>query len=541
MIQVEKLKEFCAAHEHLLMYGAGQFSWAVVPFLATRGYAPEACIISGKPTVSAYMEQIPQYRVTEFPKKQGERYGVVLALQEMFHDEVKGRLRDAFGDDVDIFVLRDYDVEHLNQLFLSERMFALLETEESVTEKEAAAFDARICDILRKRKRIYLRYIDMRWIGCFVAWVYWHMNRQRNDDDGLYWLLWPVTFPHQKDKELKGANEYLLNKLTMPGMEVVTAKNLRFWRYFYKKNPAVFIFNTDFSIADWIKRMDAFFWMRVADVKGSYIAFTEEEEQRGLKEAERIGIHKNFVCFSTRDELYRTRIMKMKTDVANRSSRYRNYPLEELRKPMESLSCYGLQAVRMGAMVGERVDWENTIDYAHDFRSEFMDAWLFAHCKFFACDPSGIQAISWLFSKPHAMFNTTTQTTRNDYAFLTNAERDLAIFKKYWYPKEQRYLTLREMMQAEQDEDVHTFASISAYTTYDRMGVVPVNNTPEEVAELVSEMARRIDGTMEYTEEDERLQRRYREIIDTTPMKHNFPYIFRVGAHFLRTNPWLLE
>jgi len=49
MIQIEKLKEFCATHEHLLVYGAGQYSWTVLPFLETRGYVPEAVLISSKP------------------------------------------------------------------------------------------------------------------------------------------------------------------------------------------------------------------------------------------------------------------------------------------------------------------------------------------------------------------------------------------------------------------------------------------------------------------------------------------------------------
>lgn len=97
MIQVEKLKEFCAAHEHLLVYGAGEFTWTVLPFLASRGYTPEAIVISGKPAVSAYTENIPEYRVAEFPQKAGERYGIVLALQEMYHADVKRCIEESLA------------------------------------------------------------------------------------------------------------------------------------------------------------------------------------------------------------------------------------------------------------------------------------------------------------------------------------------------------------------------------------------------------------------------------------------------------------
>ena len=540
MIQIEKLKEFCAAHEHLLMYGAGQYAWTVFPFLAKRGFPPEACIISGHSS-STFAEDVPEYGIEEFPAEPGARYGIVLALQEMFHDDVRARIQKKFGNAADVFVLRDRDVEHLTNLFATERMFELLEQQENVTDEEAVDFDAQIDNILRKYKKIRVSYIDMRSIGCLVAWVYWCMKRRQNDDDGLYWLLWPVAQPLRKELELKGANEYLLNKMTMPGMEVATWKKLEFWRYFYQKESDSFIFDLDYALSDWVKTLDTFVWLHGAEATGTYVDFTEDEERRGSMEAVQHGIHGDFACFSTRDNLYVSKIMKYKTDVASRSVRYRSYPLERLRPAMESLSHFDLQAVRMGALVGESINWANTIDYAHDFRSEFMDAWLFAHCKFFVCDPSGIQAIPWLFSKPQALFNLTIQTTRGDYPMLTNADRDLCIFKKYWLPKEQRYLTLREMIQAEQDESMHTFASISAFSTYDKMGVTPVNNTEEEVTELVSEMARRLNGTIEYTEEDERLQARYREIVDTTSMKHNFPFIFRAGAHFLRTNPWFLE
>lgn len=541
MIQVEKLKEFCAAHEHLLVYGAGEFTWTVLPFLASRGYTPEAIVISGKPAVSAYTENIPEYRVAEFPQKAGERYGIVLALQEMYHADVKRCIEESFGASADIFEMRDRDVHRLANLYTTERMFELLEQRDDVTKEEAASFEVQLRDLLGDCKKIRLRFIDMRNIGCTLSWVYWCMKRRKDADDGMYWLMWPAPYLMQKDMELRGANGYLLEKMTMRGMAVVTWKNLRFWRYVYQKDPMAFIVETDFTLGDWVKQLDMFFWQHNADANDTYITLTDDEERRGREEAARMGIHGDFICFSTRDELYRSHIMRYRTDMANRSSRYRNYPLSKLRVPMESVEQLGLQAVRMGAMVGESIDWANTIDYAHDYRSEFMDVWLFAHCKFFVCDPSGIQAISWLFSRPNAMFNVTIQTTRGDYGAMTTPERDLGIFKKYWLPSEHRHLTLREMIRAEQREDVHTFASVSAYTTYDRMGVVPVDNTPEEVTELVTEMARRLDGTMVYTEEDEQLQARYREIVDTTPMKHNFPWIFRAGAHFLRTNPWFLE
>ena len=384
MIQIEKLKEFCEAHEHLLMYGAGQFAWTVFPFLGTRGIVPEAVLVSGQPAAPTFSASVPEYRAADFPKEPGERYGIVLALQEIFHADVQVRIREIFGEAADVFVLRDRDVEHAIALYSTERMFELLEAEEAISPEEAAAFEVRMQEILQRHTCVRIRFIDMRSIGCLLAWVYWCEQRRKQEGDGLYWLLWPVAQPLRKELELKGANAYISGKLSMPGMEVVTKQRLKFWRYFYQQDTASFLFDTNYALADWIRQMDTYFWRHNEAIDGTYLSFTEAEEQHGRELAERMGINGAFVCFSTRDNLYVSKVMKYQTDVAGRSIRYRAYPLEHLRPAMESLAQHGLQAVRMGAMVGERIDWSNTIDYAHDGRSEFMDAWLFAHCQFLA-------------------------------------------------------------------------------------------------------------------------------------------------------------
>ena len=536
-MQIADFHVFCAGHEHLLIYGAGQFAGVVLPYLQKHGYNPEACVVSGNPGGRDFMG-LPYYKVSEYPVQPGARYGILLTLQEMFHIDAKARVEAAFGPRADVFALLDRDIGLLAQSYRRERMYEMLDLpRELVYEGDYAA---RAAQILARHKRIYLRFIDMRGIGCVIAWIYWCWQRQ-HQQDGLYWLFWPSVRPIHTEMELKGANAYLLDKMREPGIEVVSEENLGFWRYLYQREPGMFIIDTGFSLVDWVKQLDTFIWLHGSRTAGEFIHFTPEEERLGRERAAEMGLRAPFMCFSVRDNIYRSSIQKHVTDVADRSGKYRNYPLAVLQPVLGKMVDFGLQAVRMGALVGESIDWPNVVDYAHDYRTEFMDAWLFAHCTFFACIPSGIQAIPQLFSKPHAMFNLTIQTTRNDYGMFTSSERDLAIMQKYWLEKEQRFLSLREMLRIETDESLHTFSSIGAYTAYDKMGAVPVKNSEEEVAELLQEMALRLQGKMVYTEEDERLQASYREIVDTYPLRHNFPFVFRMGAHFLRTNPWFLE
>ena len=200
-----------------------------------------------------------------------------------------------------------------------------------------------------------------------------------------------------------------------------------------------------------------------------------------------------------------------------------------------------LQVVRMGAMVDKKISWRNMIDYAYDYREEFMDVFLSSMCQFFVSNPSGIQALPQLFSKPLISINATILTTRNDFLLLTHRERDLVIFKKFWWKSKLRYLTFSEMLKREVDEKYHEFAAAGTFAAYDAEGIIPVENTPEEINDVVQEMVAKLNGTMVYTEEDERLQQKYFDLIDTYPMKNNFPFMWRVGAKFLRDNAWLLE
>ncbi|MCG8510591.1 MAG: hypothetical protein MI741_15320 [Rhodospirillales bacterium] len=70
----------------------------------------------------------------------------------------------------------------------------------------------------------------------------------------------------------------------------------------------------------------------------------------------------------------------------------------------------------------------------------------------------------------------------------------------------------------------------------ERHGLRVLDNTPEEVVAVVTEMLDRIDGTMTYSAEDERLQQTYAKATDP----YGFGFSSRVSRTFLRTHPELL-
>lgn len=540
MLRFDELLIFASKQTHLLIYGAGTYTWTTIPYLLSHGIRPEACLVSGDPAVSHFMDEIEEYSIADFDIKTGEQYGIILSLQEVFHDDVKNNIKEKFGECTEIFVLNDDDIRYLGQIFRTNRMLDMLKQDEELNQAIKEEYEIREKKLFSENKKIILRFIDMRYIGCFISWIYWSYQRNINQEDGLFWLFWPASSPSHKNTELTGFNKYMLSKLKCKGMEVINADSLSFWRYLYKKNKESFIIDNGYSISEWNKQLNTFILLHGGKIRGEYLNFDRKENILGMEKAREMGIKGKYISFFVRDNLYVNKVMKLTTDVHKNVCKYRNCPIEDYKSVAEKLKDKGLQVVRMGAMVEKKIKWENTIDYASSYRSEFMDAWLFANCEFFVCTPSGIQAIPQLFSKPMAMFNLTIQSTRNDYGMFTNTEKDLAIIVRYKLKEENRFLTLREMLEIETDEKLHTMATVGAYKAYDNLGVEIVKNTAKEVIDMTEEMVARLNGTADYSEDDKYLQKEYRHIVDRYPMRHNFPFIFRMGAKFLKENQWLL-
>jgi putative glycosyltransferase (TIGR04372 family) len=113
----------------------------------------------------------------------------------------------------------------------------------------------------------------------------------------------------------------------------------------------------------------------------------------------------------------------------------------------------------------------------------------------------------------------------------TWGSRNLTILKHYWSTREERFLTLSEVLDT---------PALGMYNYKDivEAGVKVVDNSPEEILAAVREMEQRLDGTWRSTPEDEALQERFWE-----KYRRRYPervYVARVGTQFLRDAPhWL--
>lgn len=263
-----------------------------------------------------------------------------------------------------------------------------------------------------------------------------------------------------------------------------------------------------------------------------HLSFTSEEENLGQEALRQLGIPESvpFVCFSARDLAY------LESLFPGREWRYHNYrdcSIHNCVPAAEELVRRGYFAVRMGAIIKEALKISNPriIDYAaNGSRTDFMDIFLCARCRFFIGAAGGLNAVPRIYRRPLAFTNVVP--LGRDHLLATCGPNNLFIPKKLWFRESGRFLTFRETLQFGADRFLRT-------EQYEQLGVEVVENTPEEITALVIEMDERLLGTWRTTEEDEELQQRFWSVFDLNHMCDN--ELLRIGAGFLRRNRDLLD
>jgi putative glycosyltransferase (TIGR04372 family) len=253
------------------------------------------------------------------------------------------------------------------------------------------------------------------------------------------------------------------------------------------------------------------------------LSFTEEEENKGKQLLAEMGIEKNawFVCFHSRDSKY--------LGQGSEHHNYRDSDVNNYLKAAEYITEQGGYAIRMGAIVEKPLPKErhtHIIDYAMDYRSEFMDIYLSAKCKFFVGTSAGLFLVPTAFGVPVAGTNFV------HFELPPLGKNDIFIPKKVRNIKENRFLTFSELF----DRRIGSWLDSNDFT---RTGLEVVENTPDEILGLVQEMNEFLDGRFQYTKEDQKLQSCYRAFIK--PHHFNYKVFTKVGTLFLKGNKELLK
>jgi putative glycosyltransferase (TIGR04372 family) len=270
------------------------------------------------------------------------------------------------------------------------------------------------------------------------------------------------------------------------------------------------------------------------DIRGLYeripvhLSFTPDEEKMGSEALQRMGIPDGakFICFHARDSAY----LNATYPTSNWSYQdFRDSDIKNFIPAMEELTRRGYYAIRMGAVVKEALKTDNPsiIDYATNFRTEFLDIYLGAKCSFYFGDCCGVNAPSFIFRRPIA----STNFAQIEY-IITWGSQNVSIIKKFWLRNEKRFMTLREILES-------GVGRFHEGTHFARMGIDLIENTPDEILALAVEMDERLLGTYKPTAEDEELQRLFWSFFK--PSDLNLIFRARIGADFLRKNKFLLQ
>lgn len=252
------------------------------------------------------------------------------------------------------------------------------------------------------------------------------------------------------------------------------------------------------------------------------LRITEGHRRAGLAQLARLGVPPGaeFVCFHSRGAGYSP------SDDAVHA--YRNCSIENYMPAVQELTKRGLWCIRMGHAAEKALGrYENVIDYAHsELRSDWMDVFLCASCKFFLGSSSGLIFVANVFGRATASANHAPLSS-----VLAFGLEDIAIPKLLWSELKRRHLTFSEAFGSE-------IANYRFTKLYEDQRIRPEENTAEDIRDLALEMLDRCEGRAAYDSEDEESQKRFRSFM--RPGHYGYGGATRVGRDFLRKYKSLL-
>lgn len=263
-----------------------------------------------------------------------------------------------------------------------------------------------------------------------------------------------------------------------------------------------------------------------------HLRFSKEEHKRGRELLGQLGIPVGapWICIHNRDSAYLDKALGGQWAYHD----YRDFSVYTMVSAAEELTIRGYYVIRIGSIASEKIISENAkfIDYtSSSLRSDFGDIYLGAECSAFISSDAGISCVPYIFHKPVSYVNYSATLLdhvikRNNYPF---------IIKRLWHKKMNRFLSLREMFNA-------GLAGAAESHLFEKIGVDPICNTPEDIRDLAIEVDERLKGLWQSQPGDEALQQKFWEIyVQYSPSVCFGEIKSRIGSAFLRNHVDLLN
>lgn len=248
--------------------------------------------------------------------------------------------------------------------------------------------------------------------------------------------------------------------------------------------------------------------------RGPLLSLSQADHEKAAPILARLGVRRGawYVCLHVREPGFHEAWHKKNPGT-------RNADIDTYADAAKAIIARGGFVIRMGDPTMKKLrPILGVIDYAHSSeRSEFMDIYLSASCKFFIGTNSGLGLVPPVFGVPCALTNWSPIGLPQWYP------NDLFIPKLCFAERLGRYLTFEEMF--------HSKAGWGQFANYfEREQIRVEDNAPEDLCELALEMLDREQGVLDYNERDTSMQSRYESIATRAG-----GYLgARIGSRFLR-------
>ena len=263
--------------------------------------------------------------------------------------------------------------------------------------------------------------------------------------------------------------------------------------------------------------------------------FTDLEIKNGKNILKKMGIAKNskFVCFTIRDSAYLTNNFK---DFDFSYHNFRDCNIENFLLAAETLADRGYYVLRMGKVVSSKLNSNNLkiIDYANSqFRSDFMDIYLGAKCKFILTTQTGYDAIPYVFRKPAAAISIPIGLIRS---FKYD---NLSITKHHFNKRTNKYLSMREIFD-------YNLGFSHRADEFKKKNIKIIENSNTEVNDLVIDMLNELEKPRDKQFKLTVKQKECNKILDYNIKKYkkehlNGKLLGSYTSSFLINNPYFLK
>lgn len=548
----QNLLDFCRRYEVIYCYGAGAWADILRIFLDENNICIAAYYVSNSQELSYPTRWNKPIRHACDLKLEKEQ-GLILGLAEKHQKEIMSSL----GIKKNIFAVSDILIEKIRIEYeyilrsrqLRDMLFFNMPNIIPDTNR-FADYEKRIRDFKARYNKIEVLFANCGTVGILqMELVCWEKYYKRKND--TFYLLQTTQATNPYVNQYKEPNSFIIKKFTGHNFATLSLTNLPFWKYFAKREPNFFEWNANYNLDTLIKTCVTELHSRTYfDRKKEYIRFSKDEELQGQQALKEMGIEGEFVCIFNRDRAYYKNYYKNKLDNISQQRKimdwYRSSKISLFKKTTDFLQTNCIRSVRVGSIVEEVSDFDSLMDYASFYHDDFTDAYLARNCLFFLGDSSGVNFFYSLFSKPMVITNYPVITTYYEGVYPHDLERDLILYHKFWSKKERRYLTLTEMLEIEEyclDKSFVGSGTVRILEEYHRRGIIPVSNTEEEIRQAAQEMLEKVKGIVLYSDEDEKIQAKFWDILNPYIRKHKKAIWCnaRVARYFLKENPWMIQ